>query len=132
MSLLSDAYEPFYIIEKKFVSDGAGGLIPTWTQGAEFQAIANVPQGSIADIANKLTEKINCTITTSRSIELDAMDVIQRKEDGMIFRILSSGRDNKTPKGAGLDMRQSKAEVWSIPDGEIIVPIPDDDDEVIP
>lgn len=125
MSLLSEAYEPFYFIEKKFTPDGAFGLKPTWTQGAEFQATASIPQSSLADIANKLTEKINCTITTSRNIELDAMDVIQRKEDGMVFRILSTGKGNETPKGAGLDMRQCKAEVWTIPDGEIITPTPE-------
>lgn len=122
MSLLSDAYEPFYIIEKKFVPDGAGGLVPTWTQGAEFQATANFPNSSLSDIAEKLTEKVTCTITTSRAITLDFMDVIQRKSDGLILRITSNGNENKTPKGAGLDMRQSKAEIWNPPDSEIIVP----------
>lgn len=122
MSLLSNAYEPFYFIEKKFTPDGRGGLIPTWTQGAEFLATANFPNSTLADIADKMTERINCTITTSKAIELDAMDVIQRKEDGVIFRILSSGKENKTPKGAGLDMRQSKAEVWTLPDGEVVIP----------
>lgn len=122
MSLLSDAYEPFYIIEKKFVPDGAGGLVPTWTQGAEFQATANFPNSSLSDIAEKLTEKVTCTVTTSRAITLDFMDVIQRKSDGLILRITSNGNENKTPKGAGLDMRQSKAEIWNPPDSEIIVP----------
>lgn len=116
MSLLSDAYEPFYFIEKSFVPDGAGGLKPTWTRGAEFQATANFPNSTLSDIANKLTEKTNCTITTSRAITLDFMDVIQRKEDGMYFRILSNGKENKTPASASLDMRQSKAEVWNPPD----------------
>lgn len=122
MSLLSDAYEPFYIIEKKFVPDGAGGLVPTWTQGAEFQATANFPNSSLSDIAEKLTEKVTCTVTTSRAITLDFMDVIQRKSDGLILRITSNGNEKKTPKGAGLDMRQSKAEIWNPPDSEIIVP----------
>lgn len=122
MSLLSDAYEPFYFIEKKFVSDGAFGLVPTWTRGAEFMATANFPNSSLSDIAEKLTEKVTCTVTTSRAITLDFMDVIQRKSDGLILRITSNGNENKTPKGAGLDMRQSKAEIWSPPDSEIIVP----------
>ena len=94
MSLLSDAYEPFYFIEKRFVPDGAFGLKPTWTQGAEFLATANFPNSSLSKIADKLTEKTNCTITTSKAIKLDAMDVIQRKSDGTIFRILSSGKDS--------------------------------------
>lgn len=122
MSLLSDAFEPFYFIEKKFVSDGAGGLIPTWTRGEEFQATANFPNSSTAIIADKMTEKTNCTITTSRAITLDFMDVIQRKEDGQCFRILSNSKENKTPASASLDMRQSRAELWSPPDSDIVVP----------
>lgn len=120
MSLLSEAYETFYFIEKKFVSDGAFGLKPTWTQGAEFMATANFPNSSLSKIADKITEKTNCTITTSKAIELEAMDVIQRKEDGTIFRILSSGKENKTPESAYLDMRQSQAEVWTLPDGDVV------------
>ncbi len=118
MSLLSAAYEPFYFIEKQFKPDGAGGLIPTWTRGARFDATANFPISSLSDIANKLTEKINCTVTTPKSITLEAMDVIQREEDGLYFRILSSGGMNKTPNSASLDMRQSRAEVWTPPDIE--------------
>ena len=120
MSLLSEAYEPFYFIEKRFVPDGAFGLKPTWTQGAEFLATANFPNSSLSKIADKLTEKTNCTITTSKAIKLDAMDVIQRKSDGTIFRILSSGKENKTPESAYLDMRQSQAEVWTLPDGDVV------------
>jgi hypothetical protein len=118
MTLLSAAYEPFYFIEKRFTPDGAGGMIPTWAKGAEFMATANFPNSSLSQIADKLTEKTNCTITTSRDITLDFMDVIQRKEDGVYFRILSNGKENKTPKSAGLDMRQSRAEVWTPPDIE--------------
>lgn len=116
MSLLSEAYEPFIFIEKRFVSDGEGGGYPTWTEGAEFQATANFPNSSLANIADTISERENCTITTSRAVTLDYMDVIKRKSDGLYFRILSNGRDNKTPTSATLDMRQSKAEVWTLPD----------------
>lgn len=115
MSLLTDAYETFVFIEKHFVSDGEGGGFPTWTEGAEFMATANFPNSSLAKIADTLSERENCTITTPRSVTLDYMDVIKRKSDGIYFRILSNGRENKTPPSATLDMRQSRAEIWTLP-----------------
>ena len=115
MSLLSAAYEPFVFMIKSFIPDGEGGMTPTWTEGEEFQATADFANSSLAQIADKLTEKVNCTITTSRSITLGYMDVIKRVSDGTYFRILSNGANTKTPNSAGLDMRQSKAEVWSLP-----------------
>jgi hypothetical protein len=118
MSLLSAAYEPFYFIIKRFVPDGESGFIPTWERGEQFMATANFPNSSLSEIAAKLTEKTTCTITTSRAVTLEAMDVIQRAEDGVYFRILSSGHENKTPKSAHLDMRQSRAEIWTPPDLE--------------
>lgn len=115
MSLLSEAYEPFNFIEKTRQPDGEGGYITTWTEGAEFQATADFANSSLANIADKLTERVNCTITTSRAVTLEPMDVIRRKSDGTYFRILSDGANNKTPASAGLDMRQSKAEIWTLP-----------------
>lgn len=117
MSLLESAYEPFVFVSKSFVPDGEGGMIPTWVDGTDtFPASADFATSSLAKIADKLTEKINCTITTPKSITLDYMDVIKRVKDGVYFRILSNGANTKTPESAALDMRQSKAEVWTPPD----------------
>ena len=117
MSLLTDEYEPFNFINKTRVLDGYGGYISQWTKGPEFMATANFPQSSMGVIADKLTETVNCTITTSRAVTLDAMEIVQRQSDGVYFRILQDGSFNKTPKSAGLDMRQSRAEVLTaLPD----------------
>ena len=118
MSLLTDAYEPFAYIEKRFVSDGEGGGFFTWVEGAEFLATANFPNSSLAKIADTISERQNCVITTPKSVTLDYMDVIKRKKDGIYFRVLSNGRDNKTPESATLDMRQSNAEVFKLPNPE--------------
>lgn len=115
MSLLSDAFEPFNFIEKKFAPDGEGGYTTVWTKGAEFQATADFANSNLQTIADALTERVNCTITTSKAITLEPMDVIQRQSDGTYFRIRSDGANTKTPDSAGLDMRQSKAEIWSLP-----------------
>lgn len=116
MSLLSAAYEPFVFVNKTMQPDGEGGFIAVWTDGEEeFQATADFANSSLAKIADKLTEKINCTVTTSKAITLEPMDVIKRVSDGTYFRILSDGKNAKTPESASLDMRQSKAEVWTLP-----------------
>lgn len=116
MPLLNDAYEPFVFMDKSTVPDGFGGYKRTWTEGARFPAIANVPQSTIATIADQMTERINCTVTTSKTVTLDKFDVIKRLSDGQVFRILSSGADNATPPSASLDMRVVSAEKWVVPD----------------
>ena len=116
MSLLSAAYEPFVYVTKTYVPDGEGGMKATWTDGKdEFPATADFATSSVAEIANKLTERVNCTITTSRAITLEPMDVIKRVSDGQYFRITSDGKNKKTPKSAALDMRQSSAELFVKP-----------------
>lgn len=116
MSLLTAAYEPFVFVTKTFVPDGEGGGDFTFVDGKdEFLATANFPNSSLAKIADTISERQNCTVTTPKSITLDYMDVIKRVSDGTYFRILSNGKDNKTPESATLDMRQSSAEVFRLP-----------------
>ena len=116
MSLLSAAYEPFIFVSKSFVADGEGGGYFTWVDGKdEFPATADFASSSTAKIADAVTERVNCTITTPKSITLDYMDVVKRVSDGQYFRVLSDGKNKKTPESAALDMRQSSAELWRLP-----------------
>ena len=116
MSLLSEAYEPFVFVNKVRVSDGMGGFVITWTESKDtFDAAIDVPASTLATIANKLTERRNATLTTSKSIVLEVMDVIKRVEDGQYFRVTTSGKDNRTPDSATLDMRQVSVEYWTLP-----------------
>lgn len=118
MSLLSEAYEPFVFMVKNFTPDGEGGFTsqtPTWTEGATIQATADFPQTSGVKIADAIRQKTTCVVTTPRSITLEKNDVIKRVSDGIYFRITTDGTFRKTPKSAGLDMRQCDAEVWELP-----------------
>ena len=118
MSLLTEAYEPFVFMEKSLVPDGYGGYMRSWVPGTQFSATANFQQSSVANIADQMTERVNCTITTPKAVILDKFDVVKRLSDGQVFRVLSNGKDTKTPDSAALDMRQSKAELWEIPEDE--------------
>lgn len=129
MSLLESAYEPFIFINKTFVPDGEGAGHFSWTEGDEFMATADFATSSLARIADKLTENVSCTITTPKSMILEPMDVIKRKEDGQLFRITSDGKNKKTPASAALNMRQSTAILWELPTGAQIAPKPSETTE---
>lgn len=115
MSLLSDAMEKFYYIDKTTRPDGYGSIEPVYVVGADFQAAAVRNMSMEARIGEKQGTKDIFTITTQKNINLQFHDVIQRERDGKIFRITSDGDDNYTPSSATLDMRQVSAEEFTLP-----------------
>lgn len=106
--------EKFYFLDKTHISDGEGGFETSWVKGAEFEAVIDLPNTSTAKIADAVSDRQNCNITTSKTIMLEFGDVIVRKSDNQAFRILSNGQDVKTPPTSSLDMRQVKAEYWEV------------------
>lgn len=117
MSLLSQAFEPFYILDKTTAPDGYGGVITTWTDGAEFDAAAVLDASPEARVAEAQGIRPVYTITTHRSVILRFGDVVKRDRDDKTFRIKSDGDDKLTPNSATLDMRQVTAEEWGLPSG---------------
>ena len=51
MSLLTESFEPFLMLDKATQSDGYGGYVTTWTEGAEFQAAATFDTSIAARVA---------------------------------------------------------------------------------
>lgn len=115
MSLLSNAMEACTMIDKRSVSDGRGGTIKRWVDGASFSAAITLDSSTEAKIAEAQGVKSLYTVTTTKAVNLEFHEVFRREEDGKIFRVTSDGDDKKTPKGAGLNMRQVSAEEWKIP-----------------
>lgn len=114
MSLLSDAMVTCVILNKRTEADGYGGYITTWVDGADFDAAIVKDSSMQARIGEKQGVTALYTVTTTRALNLQYHDVFRRVEDGKVFRVTSDGDDDKTPKGAGLDMRQVTAEEWSL------------------
>lgn len=114
MSLLSDAMEKCTLIDKRTVSDGYGGYITIWEDGAEFDAAITFDTSIEARTAEKAGVTSLYTVTTSRAMTLQYHDVFRRSRDKKIFRVTSDGDDKFTPKSATLDMRQVTAEEWAI------------------
>ena len=117
MSLLSEAFEAFALMDKTTTPDGYGGFIATYVQGAEFRATAVFDTSIEARVAGVQGVTSLYTITTARATNLQYHDVCKRLSDGKIFRCTSDGDDKKTPKSASLDMRQVTAEEWILPNG---------------
>lgn len=115
MSMLTDSFEPFLMLDKATQSDGLGGYVTTWTEGAEFQAAATFDTSIAARVAAVQGVKNLYTITTSRAITLQPFDVVKRVSDEKVFRVTSDGDDKKTPPSASLDMRVVTAEEWRLP-----------------
>ena len=118
MSLLTEAFETFIMMDRTSAPDGYGGLAQSWKDGAEFQAAIDLPDSSVQDIADKLTERINCNVITGRSVSLSVNDYIKRKRDNRLFHILQSGEDRGAPAMSTIDARSHKAEiVTALPTG---------------
>lgn len=114
MSLLTDSYEPFVMLDKQSVSDGMGGIKRTWVEGAQFDANANLDTSMQARIGAVQGVTGLYTITTTRAVSLQPLEVCKRLRDGKIFRVKSDGDDKATPASATLDMRQVSAEEYRL------------------
>ena len=110
MSLLSDSMEPCVMLDKTSQPDGRGGIIYTWVDGAEFDAAITYDTSMQAKIGETMGVTSLYTVTTNRTVNLHFHDVFRVVSTGDIFRVTSDGDYNKTPAGAGLDMRQVSAE----------------------
>ena len=95
--------------------DGSGGYITTWAEGESLTA-AIVRDSSIETRKAEAAGTVNVyTVTVPRDVRLPFHSVIKRLTDGKVFRITSDNAEKKTPICAGLDMAQSTAEEWRLP-----------------
>lgn len=115
MSLLSEAYEDYTLLNKVRTPDGYGGYTTEWQDGAIIQGAMVFNNSLEAKKAEAAGVTSVYTLTTSRTITLEYHDVLRRERDSKIFRVTSDGDDLFTPKSAGLDMRQVSCEEWVLP-----------------
>lgn len=112
MSLLLEAMEPCVMMDKVSRSDGRGGVIYEWTEGAEFQAAITYDTSMEARVGETLGVTSLYTVTTTKAVNLKYHDVFKLVSTGYVFRVTTDGDYNKTPQSAGLNMRNVQAEEW--------------------
>ena len=115
MSLVDNAMEKSYIMDKTTSPDGRGGVITTYKEGAEIKVAYSFDTSTQARIAEQAGTENRFILTTKKAINLQYHDVVKRDRDDKIFRVTSDGDDNYTPASSSLDIRQVEAEEWTIP-----------------
>ena len=118
MSLISEAMEKSYIMDKTTTPDGYGGVKTTWKEGAEILVAYAMDTSTESRIASQQGVTNRFTLYTKKSVNLRFPDVIKRDSDGKYFRITSDGDDRRTPNSAGLDLRAVEAQEWEISQDE--------------
>lgn len=114
MSLIDYMMTDCVIMNKSKVSDGEGGFITEWTEGAEIK-VAIVHNSSMqAMIAERQGVTSLYTLTTFKENLLEKFDVIKRLSDGAIFRVTSNAEDIQSPSVSTLNMAQVTAERWEL------------------
>ena len=114
VSLVDNAMEKSYIMDKTTASDGRGGTITSYKEGAEISVAYSFDTSTQARIAEQAGTIDRYILTTSRAVHLQYHDVVKRVRDNKIFRVTSDGDDNYTPATSSLDIRQVEAEEWEI------------------
>ena len=116
MSLVDISKENYILLRKVSVPDGRGGTKKSWEDGEVFRAAVTYNDSLEAKKAQTLGVKDLFTVTTTKDIALKFHDVFRSEANGDIFRVTTKGEYNKTPKSAGLNMRQVSAEEWALPE----------------
>lgn len=114
MSLLEANFTDFMMINKIREPDGYGGTVTRWQDGAPFSGAIVYDGSSQMLVAQAMGSKSTYVLTVRKDVQLDYHDVIRHETDGKIFRITQNSDDLKTPNGAGLNMRQYRAEEWEL------------------
>ena len=117
MMLWESELEKAVILNKTYIDDGRGGVIATYVDGLEIEAVFGWDSSEQMRIAEQANASPRYTITTRKNINLQYHDVLKRARDNKIFRITSDGDDNVSPGVSSLNMRQVEAEEWELPNG---------------
>lgn len=115
MALWEHFLESCVMLDKKTESDGLGGFITVYKDGAPFRAAIVKDKTLAAKVAERQGVTEIYTITTDPGTRLSAYDVFRRVADGTTFRVTSNAKDSETPKMASFAFEQVSAERWDLP-----------------
>lgn len=118
MSLVEEAMEKSYRIQKTANPDGYGSVNAEFEVGAEILVAYAFNNSSENNAAAAQGVKSRYTLYTHKADVLKFPDIVKRDSDGKYFRIISDGSDNHTPATAALDLRAAEAEEWNITQNE--------------
>jgi hypothetical protein len=114
MSLLDDFARACVLMEKKRVSDGAGGYIVEWTEGAEFTNYQDLNSSMEARRAEKEGVTSLYSALVDKAVPIEYNDVFKDKTTGETYRVTSNPEDKKAPRSSTLPLKYFTAERWTL------------------
>lgn len=99
--------------DKSTVSDGEGGVITTYKDGAEFKCYPALDTSALARIAEAQGSKSSYNINVLKSVQIGVGDIFRDKTDGAYFRVTSPPKE--TPATSHLDLKGFSAEKTEFP-----------------
>lgn len=115
MSLLDEFARACVLLEKKRVSDGEGGWITTWVDGAEFVNYQALDTSMEARTAEKQGVTSVYSALVDKAVPIEYNDVFKDVELGQTYRVTSNPDEKQAPRSASMQLKYFTAERWALP-----------------
>lgn len=115
MALLDDFARICVIMEKNRTSDGEGGYITTWTDGAEFINHQARDTSMEARIAEKQGMTSVYSALVDMAVPIEYGDYFKDVDTGAIYRVTSRPEEKQAPKSASFSLKYFTAERTELP-----------------
>lgn len=114
--LIETLFEKHVFINRIIVSDGEGGLITTYTEGAVFDATVTVNKSlveAVRNIGNKDLPVPKYNVATPHNAKLEFGDIFKNIETDQYYIV--TGKTASAPKIASYQYNLVTAEEWELP-----------------
>lgn len=115
MSLLDDFARECVLMEKARASDGAGGYITTWEDGAGFLNYQALDTSMEARRAEKEGVTSVYSALVEKSVPIEYGDYFKDTETGETYRVTSNPEDKQAPRSSTMPLKYFTAERRALP-----------------
>ena len=107
--MLLDAFgKKCVLIEKRRTSDGAGGYITDWVDGAEFLNYQALDTSMEARKAEQEGVTSVYSVLVQQNVPIERTDYFRDTETGLTYRVTSNPEEKAAPRSAGPTIRALK------------------------
>lgn len=114
-TILQDFVESIVLLDETTVSDGLGGFVTEWTDGATIDVAVIQPRDTKATIATAIVGQQSLTILTSTAIELKRDKYFRRKSNGKTYKLDRDNTERLAPDDSELQWRATTAAEAALP-----------------
>lgn len=115
MSLLNDFARDCVLLEKSRVSDGEGGYITTWSEGASFRNYQALDTSMEARRAEKEGVTSVYSALVEKAVPIEYGDYFKDRETGETYRVTSEPADKQAPRSSTFPLKFFTAEKKAVP-----------------